>query len=121
MPAVSKTDALVDETIHLAKILKNDTDSNIGEKSFDQLWWLVDALSNKGTITHNKLAAQKSDTIPETHQQTRVANMEKRTHNPQDLQQKNDGAATTTETFIACFFLPLLQSNKESLAWMDSS
>ena len=68
----------------------------MGEKSIDQLQCLVEAISSIGIISQDKWVAQKNNTIPKTHGQSRVKNKDTRTHNTQDLLQKNGGATTTT-------------------------
>ena len=67
MPEVSKADAIVDATMALTRVLKGETESNIGEESIDQLRCLVDAISNTGTLKQDACAVQKSDTISMTH------------------------------------------------------
>ena len=93
MPTVSKAAA----TRHLAQVLQDQIEPNTGEKSINQLRWLVNALSNTTAITKETWADKKSNINPEKHGQMRVKRHEK-THETQYLPATIDGNAHTKES-----------------------
>ena len=97
MPIVSKADAIVTKTTHLAQFIKNEIEQNIHEKCIHQLRRLNDVLSKTTTVTKGIWAEQKSNIIPNTQGQTRVNNQEKDTQSVTKLPVTVDGNVNTME------------------------
>ena len=86
--AVSKVDTIVAATRHLAQVLWDKLEPNIGEKNIAKLKCLIDAISNTMTITKETWAEQNSQIIPDNYEQPRVlkqGTMQKQQHLPANL------------------------------------